>query len=84
MRKTIKVFSKKDCPNCPKAKKAVEEYGKKHKEIKILSYDVGTVDGLAESAFYDIFSTPTVLILKDDIEIKRIPGHIDEKMLDNI
>jgi len=84
MKRTIVVFTKQDCPNCPQAKKVVEEYGKKHKDIKTLYYDVGTVDGLAESAFFDVFSTPTVLVIEDDIGIKRLTGNINEEMLDKI
>ena len=79
--KTIKVFTKQDCPNCPQAKQAVEDFCKEHKEVELELYDVGTVNGLTESAFYDVFSTPTVLVLKDDREAKRIIGVVREEDL---
>ena len=79
--KVIKVFIKSQCPNCPQAKKAVEDFCKEHKEVELELYDVGTVDGLAESAFYDVFSTPTVIVFKDDKEAKRSGGVVREEDL---
>ena len=69
------------CPNCPKAKKVVKEYIKKNNDVKLELYDVGEVEGLAESAYYDIFSTPTVLVLKDNKEVIRLTGVIKEENL---
>ena len=84
MSKTIKLFVGDGCPNCPQAKKVVEDYIKdnpKHEDIRLELWNVGTVDGLAESAYYDVFSTPTVLVLKDNKEVKRSGGVVREEDL---
>jgi len=61
----IKIFTKTQCPKCP----AVKEIGTELKKegIPVLSYDLDTIDGLAEAAFYSILSTPS-LIIEDEEE----------------
>jgi len=58
----LKVFLKDDCPRCPEAKKVVSAL-KKDGFSSIEEYDVTTIDGLAEGAFYSVMSTPTILIV---------------------
>lgn len=53
----VKLFVKQDCPRCPAAKHAVE--GLDGVEV----YDVGDVEGLAEAAFFNVMSTPTILVV---------------------
>ena len=82
--KLIKLFTREDCPNCPQAKRVVEEYIRNRKDSRargVEYWDIGTVDGLAESALYDVFGCPTVLIFKDDKEVKRIIGSVREEDL---
>ena len=85
--KIIKLFTRKDCPNCPEAKRVVtehfthEEFCEGYQEAKLELYDVGTADGLAESALHDVFGCPTVLIFKDGSEVKRIIGSVREEDL---
>lgn len=81
MRRIIKVFIKQDCPGCLQVKKFLGEYSKKYPRIKIRYYDVGEVEGLSQSAYYNIYSTPTTLIFRDNTEIRRIMGNIDERNL---
>jgi hypothetical protein len=61
----IKIFTKIQCPKCP----AVKEIGTELKKegIPVLNYDLDTIDGLAEAAFYSILSTPS-LIIEDEKE----------------
>jgi len=56
----IKIFTKARCPRCP----AVKEIGKELKRdgVPVLSYDLDTIDGLAEASFYSILSTPSIVI----------------------
>ncbi len=77
----IKLFTKDGCPNCPKVKKFLEEYSSENKDVKIEYYDTETTDGLAESAYYNVFSVPTAIIFKGDTEIKRILGNVDKENL---
>lgn len=53
----IKLFVKNDCPRCPAAKHACE--GLPDVEV----YDVTEMEGLAEAAFHNVLSTPTVLVV---------------------
>lgn len=54
---TIKVFVRKDCPRCPAAKKAVEGLS------DVEMFDVDGIDGLAEAHFYNVLSTPSVIVV---------------------
>lgn len=64
----IKIFTKAKCPKCP----AVKEIGRElEKEgVPVLSYDLDTIDGLAEASFHSILSTPSVVI--EDEEEKEV------------
>ena len=56
----IKIFTKAKCPKCP----AVKEMGAvlKKEGVRVLNYDLDTIDGLAEASFYSILSTPSIVI----------------------
>ena len=53
----VKLFVKNDCPRCPAAKRVCEGLD----EVEV--YDVSSIDGLAEAAFYGVLATPTVLVV---------------------
>ena len=64
----IKIFWQKNCPNCPEVKNLGKQL---EKEITVQYFDVDTVDGLAEASYYNILSTPSMVIVdNDDNEIK--------------
>ena len=65
---SIKIFTKAKCPRCP----AVKEIGKELKKegVSVLSYDLDTIEGLAEASFYSILSTPSIII--EDEEEKEL------------
>ena len=80
----LKVFTKKDCPNCPKAKTLGEEVAKERK-MEVEFYDVEQADGLAEAQLYSVLATPTVILCdetSDEEEMKswrgEAPGSKDE------
>jgi glutaredoxin len=60
----VKVFWKRDCPNCPKAK----ELGKKLEAdgASVEYYDVETSGGLAEAALLGVMTTPSVAVTRGD------------------
>ena len=60
----IKVFLSNSCPKCPKAKE-VGDILRSH-GFKVVNYDVGTVEGLAEATFYSVQSTPTFILEDPD------------------
>jgi len=64
----IKIFWQKNCPHCPEAKNTGKQL---EKEITVQYFDIETIDGLAEASYYDIASTPSIVIVdKKDNEIK--------------
>lgn len=70
----IKLFVKQDCPRCPAAKHAVD--GLDGVEV----YDLGQVDGLAEAAYFNVMSTPTVLVMDSNgAEVAAWRGEAPER-----
>jgi glutaredoxin len=59
----LKVFTKKDCPNCPPAKKIVKEL--EESGITVEYFDTEDVDGMAEGSFYMIMATPSTVLVDD-------------------
>lgn len=64
----LKVFTLPNCPNCPAAKKIVEEVARKH-GVAYREIDIGTPDGQLEGLMYQVTSTPSIAI--DDEVIAR-------------
>jgi len=57
---SLKIFTKARCPKCP----AVKEMGMELRKegVPVFSYDLDTIEGLAEASFYSILSTPSIII----------------------
>jgi glutaredoxin len=60
----IILFWKENCAKCPEAKKLLSQL--KIEEYE--SFDVDTEDGLTEASYYNVLSTPSILILDNDDE----------------
>ena len=58
--KLVKIFYKDDCPKCPLAKQLRDKL--RERDVNVLTYNVGTADGLAEASFYSVMSLPTVVV----------------------
>jgi hypothetical protein len=56
----IKIFTKQDCPRCPQAKQLGAEM--EQDGHSVLSYDIETLDGLAEATFFSVQATPTIIV----------------------
>jgi len=56
----VKVFWQKNCSHCPSAKKLGKTLEKEG--VKVEYHDVSMPDGLAEAMFYDVLSTPSLII----------------------
>lgn len=67
----ILIFGKQGCPACQSVKEKMEYFSTHHQPITIEYYDIETVDGLTESAYRRVIEIPTVILLKDEQEIKR-------------
>ena len=61
----VKIFWKSDCPKCPAAKDIGSML--KKEGVNVTNYNLDTIDGLAEGAYYSVMSTPT-LIIEDEEE----------------
>jgi thiol-disulfide isomerase/thioredoxin len=57
----IKIFWQPECPKCPTAKELGESL--KNEGLNVEFFNIKEVDGLAESLFYDVLSTPSVVVL---------------------
>jgi len=69
----IKIFWQKNCPHCPEAKNMGKQL---EKEVEVQYFDVDSVDGLAEASYYNIASTPSIVIAdNEDNEIKIWRGN---------
>ncbi|MFH1392087.1 MAG: thioredoxin family protein [bacterium] len=74
--KILKIFTQPLCSACPPAK----ELGERLKQsLKIEYFDVSTPDGLAEARLYNIMSTPTLVLVEDNKEIKTWVGTPEEE-----
>ncbi len=55
----VKYFYKKDCPKCAAAKEVLSKFN----QVEQDHLDLETVEGLAEGAYYSVFSTPSIIIV---------------------
>lgn len=63
----ILLFTKKDCPRCPPAKEVVKIVSSEL-NIEVREYDIESVAGMAEAAYYMVLSTPSVIVVDDNGE----------------
>lgn len=56
----VKIFTKRQCPKCPAAKEVGDEL--KVRGVKVIDYDLETIEGLAEAAFCGVMATPTIIV----------------------
>lgn len=58
----IQLFTQKNCPKCPTAKETIRQINTE-KGYAYREFDVETVDGMAEAAYYGILSTPSLVLV---------------------
>lgn len=63
----ILLFTKKDCPRCPEAKEVVKAIAGEIK-VEVKEYDVESVEGMAEAAYYMVLSTPSIIVVSENGE----------------
>ena len=63
----LKVFTKTDCPNCPAAKKLAEKIEQEGKTVEW--FDLDQEDGLTEAVYFDVLSTPSLIVTDEDDEV---------------
>ncbi|MFH1825907.1 MAG: thioredoxin family protein [bacterium] len=66
----VKVFGKPGCEFCKTTMKKFETFFKRWSidgnKVSLTFYDMETVDGLAEGAFYSVTKIPSTVIERDD------------------
>jgi len=72
----VKIFWQEGCPHCPAAKGLGGDL--EGKGTKVEYHNIKTVDGLAEAAFFNVLSTPSIVLAEDNREIKSWKGKIPE------
>ena len=71
----VKVFTRRECPKCP----ATREVGNhlRMEGVRVIDYDMGTIEGLAEAAFYGVMATPTIIVEdREDHELAAWRGTV--------
>lgn len=58
---TIKVFTLKSCPNCPKAKEVARRVAERL-GVSLVEVDLGTPEGMVEGLIHQIMSTPSIVV----------------------
>jgi hypothetical protein len=59
----IKIFWQPECPKCPKAKELGETLKNEGYDVEL--FNTKEIDGLAESVYYDVLSTPSVVVIHE-------------------
>lgn len=69
----IKLFWKESCPRCPSAKNLLKNYP------DVEYYNIEETDGLAEAIYHGIMSTPSILLMDDEMVIHSWNGKVPTK-----
>ena len=72
----IKIFWQPECPRCPQAKELGETLKKEGLEVEF--FNIKEVDGLAESLFYDVLSTPSIVVIENGEKKAAWYGEVPE------
>ncbi len=71
----LKAFWKDDCPRCPHMKDVAQKLERDGYNVEY--FDLNTVNGLAEGAYYSVMATPTLLLVDgEDNELAEWRGLI--------
>jgi len=73
----IEIFGKQDCPLCESAKKKVSHFLKQWNQaekVQVVFHDMDTIEGAAESDFFDVFDVPSVLLKHEGSVLARWDG----------
>jgi thiol-disulfide isomerase/thioredoxin len=69
---TFRVFGRKTCPYCQKAKEKVEYFlNRWNVKAPVVYHDVDVPEGMAEGAWYDVYEIPTVVLEDEDQVVQR-------------
>lgn len=70
--KKVYIFGKPTCPVCKEAYEKIKYFKeKKNFDAEIKYFNMESVDGLTEGAFYEVSDVPTIIILDNKEELAR-------------
>ncbi|MBN2058254.1 MAG: thioredoxin family protein [Candidatus Saganbacteria bacterium] len=76
----VKVFGKPDCEFCKTTMKKFETFLKRWQidpaKVELTFFDMETVDGLAEGAFYSVTKIPSTVIEKEGSQVAFWHGQV--------
>jgi len=75
----VKMFGKESCGKCKSAKNKLKFFISKWnfaEMVELLFYDMDTVDGMAEGAYYNVLNIPTTIFEKDGSQLVRWDGEV--------
>lgn len=72
----VKIFWQPECSKCQQAKELGESL--KKDGISVEFHNIKEVDGLSESIFYDVLSTPSVVVVENGEEKAAWHGELPE------
>jgi len=75
----IKIFGKTDCAKCQTTKNKFHFFLKKWNvsdKVEVTFYDMDTMDGLTEGAFYSVGKVPTTILEDEGEEKSRWAGEV--------
>jgi hypothetical protein len=75
----VKIFGRQDCDACKSTRAKFETFATRWQasdKMKILFFDMETVDGLAEGAFHGAHKVPTTIIEQNGTELARWDGKV--------
>lgn len=61
----IQLFTQDKCAKCPPAKEMVMRI-QRDRGVAVQEFDVESIDGMAEAAYYGIMSTPSVVLIDSE------------------
>jgi len=79
----IRVFGKQNCGKCTSTKHKVQHFIERlglQCSVNMTFFDVDTVDGMAEGAFWDVFDVPTTIIKDGGRDVVRWDGVVPDSM----
>ena len=65
MKSLVKLFVSRTCPNCPAAKKEIEELKSQRDDFELQIFETTTPEGIKEAQIEEIRSVPTYIIKGD-------------------
>ena len=75
----VKIFGKENCGKCQSAKNKLKFFISKWNfadRVELLFYDMDTVDGMAEGAYYDVLDVPTIIFERGRVHLARWDGEV--------